>query len=137
MSKVKKIFYNPYFYYSPIIIFTLFFSSQLLKISPVKCLFGSTKEQCLFYNYDAYLIYHPFNIINLLFLLHTTLYLYYNIILKKDVVGKLVKKVYHRTTKQYCIRKKRKRLTILLFCYVTALIISYARFPIIILKILC
>ncbi len=137
MSKVKKIFYNPYFYYSPIIIFTWFFSSQILKISPIKCLLGSIEEQCLFYNYDAYLIYHFFNIINLLFLLYTTLYLYYNIILKKDVVGKLVKKVYHRTTKQYYIRKKRKRIIILLFCYLTALIISYARFPIIILKILC
>lgn len=134
MSRVKKIFYNRYFYYSPIIIFTLFFSSRLIQLSPTKCLFGSTEKQCLFHDYDVYLLYHPLNIINLLFLLYSTLYLYYNVILKKDIVGKSVRKIYHRTTKKYYLRGKRQRLRILLFCYVTALIISYARFLITLLK---
>ena len=136
VSRVEKIIYNPYFCYSPIVFFTLFFSSVLIKLSPTKCLFNSIEELCLFYKHNAYLIYHPLNIINLLFLLYNILYLYYNVILKKDIVGKSVKKIYHQTTKNYYIRRNRKRLSILLFCYVSALLISYARFSITLFKII-
>lgn len=134
VSRVEKVIYNPYLCYIPIILIALFFSAMLVQISPTKCLFGSSAQQCLFYNQDASLLYHPLNIINAIFTIYNILYVYYNVFLKKDIVGKSVKKIYTKTTRHYYIRKKRKRITILLFCYITALMLSYVRFPITLLK---
>jgi len=128
VSRVEKIIYNPYLCYVPIILVALFFSIKLIKLSPIKCLFSSSAEQCLFYNSNAYLLYHPLNIITLLFLIYNFLYLYYNVVLKKDLVGKSVKKIYCKTNNKYYIKNQRKRVTVLLFCYVTVLMISYIRF---------
>ena len=134
VSRIKKILCNPFVCYSPIFIFAWLFSNQLLKSSPTECLINSLDEPCLFFHNNIYSIYHPLNLVNLLFLIYNLLYLYYNIVLKKDVVGKSVKKVYRQTTKNYFIKTTRKRLSILLFCYVTALVISYFRFSITLLK---
>ncbi len=134
VSRIKKILCNPFVCYSPIFIFALLFSNQLLKSSPTECVTNSLDESCLFFHNNIYLIHHPLNLINLLFLIYNLLYLYYNIILKKDVVGKSVKKIYRQTKKKYYIKTTRKRISILLFCYVTALVISYFRFSIILLK---
>lgn len=132
--RIKKIVCNPIICYSPIFMFAWLFSSQLLKYSLIECLFSSTNEQCLSFQNSFYLIYHPLNLINLLFLIYNILYLYYNIILKKDVVGKSVKKIYRQTKKNYCLKTTRKRISILLFCYVTALVISYFRFSLTLFK---
>ena len=132
--RIKKIVCNPIICYSPIFIFAWFFSSQLLKYSLIECLFSSTNEKCLSFQNSFYLIYHPLNLINLLVLIYNILYLYYNIILKKDVVGRAVRKIYHQTTKNHCIKTTRKRMSILLFCYLAALVISYFRFSITLLK---
>lgn len=134
VSRIEKIIYNLYLCYLPIICIALFFSLKLIKLSPVKCLFGSSAQQCLFYNQDLNLLYHPLNIINTIFIIYNILYIYYNVFLKKDVVGRSVKKIYTKTTKYYHIRKKRKRISVLLFCYVTALMLSYFRFPITLFK---
>ena len=129
VSKLEKAIDNLYLCYAPVSIFALFISMVLIDLAPTKCLFGSLAKECLFYKLDSSLIYHPLNIINLLFIIYNLLYLYYNVILKQDVVGRAVKKIYNKAKKHYYL-KKHKKIRVLLFCYVTALTISYFRFPI-------
>ncbi len=134
VSKLEKIIYNLYLCYSPIIIIALLIVIKLIQLTPTRCLFDSLASECLFYRLDFNSIYHPLNIINLIFITYNILYLYYNIILKKDVVGRSVKKIYNRTKRKYHLQRKRQRISILLFCYVTALILSYFRFSITLVK---
>lgn len=129
VSKLEKAIDNLYLCYAPVSIFALFISIILIDLAPTKCLFGSLAKECLFYKLDSSLIYHPLNIINLIFIIYNLLYLYYNVILKQDVAGRAVKKIYGKAKKHYYLRK-RKKIRVLLFCYVTALAISYFRFPI-------
>ena len=136
VSKLEKVIYNLYFCYSPIIIIALLIVIKLIQLTPTRCLFDSLASECLFYRLDFNSIYHPLNIINLIFITYNILYLYYNIILKKDVVGRSVKKIYDRTKRKYQLKRQRKRISILLFCYVTALILSYFRFPITLVKVI-
>ena len=91
LSRVEKIIYNLYFCYIPIILFAVLLSSRLIQLTPTKCLLGSIDEACLFYQPSLDLIYHPLNLINLLFICYNVLYLYYNVILGQDIVGKTVK----------------------------------------------
>lgn len=136
VSKIEKVIYNLYFCYAPIVVIALFISIKLLLLTPVKCLIYSSANDCVFYQFNLNLVYHPINIINLIFIVYNALYIYYNVILKQDVVGRTVKRIYCKTRKIYKIRNKRKQLNILLFCYVSALILSYVRFPITLSKII-
>ena len=120
MVSIEKLIYNSYFCYSPIALFALAIGSGLMQLIPTRCLFSSLSEECL--------VYYPLNIINLIFITYNILYLYYNIILKHDTVGKSVKRIYRKTIKHYRIRKKSERIRILLFCYITSLVLSYFRF---------
>lgn len=128
LSRVEKLIYNLYFCYIPIVIFALFFSSKLIQLTPIKCLLGALVKECIFYQPSLDLIYHPLNIINLLFVSYNILYLYYNVILKQDTVGKTVKNVYQKTKAHYRLKRRRKRITVLLLCYFISLILSYFRF---------
>ncbi|MEM7762371.1 MAG: hypothetical protein AAF298_30280 [Cyanobacteria bacterium P01_A01_bin.40] len=130
LSRVEKVIYNLYFCYIPIVLFALFFSSRLIQLTPTKCLLGAVVEECLFYQPNLGLIYHPLNLINLIFISYNILYLYYNVILKQDIVGKTVKHVYQKSLTHYQLKQKRKRISVLLLCYFTSLILSYLRFPI-------
>ena len=136
VSKLEKIIYNLYFCYLPIIAIALLISIKLIELTPTKCLFDSLSSGCTFYRLDFDLIYHPINIINLLFIIYNTLYIYYNVILKQNVVGRTVRKIYFRTQKKYRIKDKRKQISILLFCYFSTLILSYFRFSITLTKII-
>lgn len=136
VSKLEKIIYNLYFCYLPIIAIALLISIKLIELTPTKCLFDSLSSECTFYRLDFDLIYHPINIINLLFIIYNTLYIYYNVILKQNVVGRTVRKIYFRTQKKYRIKDKRKQISILLFCYFSTLILSYFRFSITLTKII-
>ena len=136
VSKLEKAIYNVYCCYIPIVILALVISLKLIELTPTKCLFGSTAKECLFYRLDFNLIYHPLNIINLIFIAYNIIYIYYNVILKQNVVGKSVRKIYSKTKKKYLLKNRRKQLGILLFCYVSALILSYFRFPITLSKII-
>ncbi|MEM7590425.1 MAG: hypothetical protein AAF383_02695 [Cyanobacteria bacterium P01_A01_bin.83] len=128
LSRVEKLIYNLYFCYIPIVVFALFFSSKLIQLTPTKCLLGALVEECIFYQPNLDLIYHPLNVINLLFVSYNILYLYYNVILKQDTVGKTVKNVYHKTKAHYQLKQRRKKITVLLLCYFISLILSYFRF---------
>lgn len=130
LSRVEKLIYNLYFCYIPIALFALFLSSRLIQLTPTKCLLGSIAEECLFYRPSLDLIYHPLNLINLLFISYNILYLYYNVVLGQDVVGKTVKHVYQKTTAHYQLKPGRKRISVLLLCYITSLILSYFRFAV-------
>lgn len=135
MSKIEKVIYNPYFCYSPVAIITLYISIQLIQITPTKCLFGSLADECIFYSFELNWFYHPLNLINLIFVVYNFLYLYYNIGLKQNIVGRSVRKIYTKAKKKYYIKQRRKKISILLFCYFTALILSYFRFPLTLAKI--
>lgn len=130
VSKIEKLIYNLYFCYFPIVAIALFVSIKLVLLTPIKCLIYPSASECIFYQFNLNLIYHPINIINLIFVVYNALYIYYNVVLKQDVVGKTVKRIYCKTRKIYRIKNKRKQINILLFCYVSALILSYVRFPI-------
>ena len=136
VSRLEKAIYNVYCCYAPIVIIALIISLKLVELTPTKCLFGSTARECVFYSLDFNLIYHPLNIINLIFIAYNVLYIYYNVFLKQDVVGKSVKKIYSKTKKLYLLKNKRKQISLLLFCYASALILSYFRFPITLSKII-
>ena len=136
VSQLEKAIYNVYSCYTPIVIIALIISLKLIELTPTKCLFGSAAKECIFYSLDFNLIYHPLNIINLIFITYNVLYIYYNVILKQNVVGKSVKKIYSRTKKVYLFKNKRKQISVLLFCYVSALILSYFRFSITLSKII-
>jgi len=136
VSNLEKAIYNRYFCYVPIIAIALFISFKLFDLTPTKCLFNSSAIECVFHRLDFSLIYHPLNIVNLIFIIYNILYIYYNVILKQDVVGKSVKRIYSKTKKIYCIKNKRKQVSILVFCYVSALILSYFRFPVTLSKII-
>ena len=128
VSKLEKAIDNLYLCYAPVSIFALFISMILIDLAPTKCLFGSLAKECLFYKLDSSLIYHPLNIINLLFIIYNLLYLYYNVVLKQDVVGRAVKKIYGKVKRHYYLKGKRQKVSVLLFCYLTALALSYFRF---------
>ena len=136
VSKLEKIIYNLYFCYVPIIALALAASIKLVQITPTRCLFDSFSKQCIFYRLDFKLIYHPLNIINLILVIYTALYIYYNVVLKQDVVGKTVKRIYSKTKRIYKLKNKRKQLSILLFCYCAALLLSYFRFSVTLWKII-
>lgn len=136
VSKLEKIIYNLYFCYIPIIAIALVASVKLVQMTPTKCLFDSLSRECLFYRLDFKLIYHPLNIVNLILVIYTALYIYYNVILKQDVVGKTVKRIFSKTVKIYQLKNKRKQLSILLFCYCAALLLSYCRFSVTLWKII-
>lgn len=135
-SKLEQAIYNPYICYLPIAIIALLISTVLFQITPTKCLFKFSTDDCFFYNLDLNLMYHPLNIINFIFVIYNILYLYYNVILNQNVVGRSVKKIYTKALKKYYINQRRKKLSVLLFCYFTALILSYLRFPITLAKII-
>ena len=130
LSRLEKIIYNLYFCYIPILIFALFLSSRLIQLTPTKCLLGSMAEECLFYQPNLDLVYHPLNLVNLVFISYNVLYLYYNVILGQDIVGRTVKKVYQRTIARYRLKQRRKRISVLLLCYFSSLILSYFRFAV-------
>ena len=134
VSQLEKIIYNLYLCYAPIVIVASAIAIRLIYLSPARCLFDSLAKGCLFYKLDFNIIYHPFNIINLIFVIYNVLYIYYNVILKQNIVGKTVKKTYSNIKKSYYFKKKRKQISVLLFCYITALALSYFRFPIILAK---
>ena len=136
VSRLEKIICNLYFCYIPIMTIALFTSIKLIELTPTKCLFYSLNTECTFYRFNFNLLYHPLNIINFLFIIYNILYLYYNVILRQNVVGKTVKKIYSKTKKLYQIKNKRKQISILLFCYFAALILSYFRFIITLIKII-
>lgn len=128
LFKIEKVIYNLYLCYLPIIVTGLSVSFLLFWITPDKCLAGEISQACFFKNHNYDFIYHPLTIINLVFTIYNILYLYYNIVLKQDVVGRAVKKTYSRLRKKYYMGNKSKQLGVLLFCYITALFISYFRF---------
>ena len=130
ISKLEKAIYNLYCCYAPVVIIALLVSIKLVQLAPTKCLFDSLAQECLFYRLDLNSFYHPLNIINLFFIIYNILYIYYNVILKQNVVGRAVKNIYNKTKKYYGLERKRKKIGVLLFCYVVALILSYFRFPI-------
>jgi|GEM_PF-3394436 len=134
VSQLEKIIYNLYFCYAPVVIISLAIAIKLWYLSPTKCLFYPLIKECLFYRLDFNIIYHPLNIINLVLVIYNILYIYYNVILKQDVVGKTVKKIYGNTKRTYFFRKRRKQISVLLFCYITALTLSYVRFPLTLVK---
>ncbi len=136
VSRLEKAIYNLYFCYAPIVAIALFISVRLTLLTPIRCLLDSSANECIFYKFDFHFIYHPINIINLIFIAYNILYVYYNVVLKQDIVGRSVKRIYSKTKKIYRIKNKRKQLSILLFCYVMALILSYFRFPITLSKII-
>ena len=136
VSKLEKIIHNLYFCYLPVVAIALFTSIKLIELTPTKCLFGSLSNECTFYKLDFDLIYHPLNIINLLFIIYNTLYIYYNVILKQNIVGRTVRKIYFKTQKIYRVENKRQQISILLFCYFSTLILSYFRFSITLAKII-
>ncbi len=131
VSKLEKIIYNLYICYAPVVIIASAIAIRIFSLSPTKCLFDPLTKDCLFYTLDFNIIYHPLNIINLIFIIYNILYIYYNVIIKQDVVGKTVKKIYGDTKKSFYLRKRHKQISVLLFCYITALTLSYVRFPII------
>ena len=136
VSRLENLIYNLYFCYAPIVAIALFTSIKLVQIAPTKCLFDSVSRECVFYKLDLNLIYHPLNIINLIFIIYNILYIYYNVILRQNVVGKAVRRIYSKTRKFYQIKNKRKQISILLFCYFTALVLSYFRFSLTLVKII-
>ena len=129
-SKIEKVIYNPYLCYLPIIVTGLSVSYLLFWLTPNKCLSGYITQECFFKNSNYDFIYHPLNIINVVFTIYNILYLYYNVFLRQDAVGRAVKKIYSKLNKKYYIGSKIKQTTILLFCYITALFLSYFRFVI-------
>ncbi|GAB4543498.1 MAG: hypothetical protein Tsb0014_37160 [Pleurocapsa sp.] len=134
ISKIEKLVYNRYFCYSPVAGLALIVILKLASLSPIKCFFYWSSEQCIVIKSVFYIIYHPINIALFLFAVYNILYFYYNITLGKNIVGKSVRKIYKNTTNKYYIKSRFKKLTILLFCYSTALILSYLRFPIVLRK---
>ena len=132
ISKIEKLIYNRHLCYLPILCFTIAVSAKLIQLSPTKCLFDSMSQSCIFYQLKPTLIYHPLNLVNLIFLFYNLLYIYYNVFLKQDIVGKTVKKVYRRTQKRYSMGKH-QRLSVLMLCYALSLIISYFRFSLVLL----
>ena len=136
VSRLEKIICNLYFCYIPIIGIAFFTSIKLIELTPTKCLFDSLSSECTFYRFSFNSIYHPLNIINLLFIIYNILYIYYNVILKQNIVGRTVRKIYFKTNELYQIKNQRKQISILLFCYFAALIISYLRFLITLTKII-
>jgi hypothetical protein len=134
ISTIEKLVYNRYFCYTPVAALALIVMLKLASFSPIKCLLDWTDEQCITRKSIFYMVYHPINIIVFLFAAYNILYFYYNITLGKNIVGKSVRKIYKNTTNKYYIKSRTKRLTILLFCYWTALILSYLRFPIVLRK---
>ena len=136
VSRLEKIICNLYFCYIPIVAIALFTSIKLIELTPAKCLLYSFSSECTFYKFDFNLVYHPLSIINLLFIIYNVLYIYYNVVLKQNVVGRTVKKIYSKTNKLYQIKNKRKQISLLLFCYFAALILSYLRFLVTLTKII-
>lgn len=136
VSKLEKAINNLYFCYAPIIAIAFLISIKLTLLTPIKCLVNSSTKDCIFYSFDLNFIYHPISIINLIFIIYNVLYIYYNVILRQDIVGKTVRKIYSKTRKAYRIKSDRKKINILLFCYIFALILSYLRFPITLCKII-
>ncbi len=130
VSKLEKAINNLYFCYAPIVAIALLISIKLTLLTPIKCLLNSSAKDCIFYSFNFNFVYHPISIINLIFIIYNILYIYYNVILKQDVVGKTVRKIYSKTRKAYRIKSDRKKANILLFCYISALLLSYFRFPI-------
>ena len=126
--KIEKVIYNRYLCYLPIIIAGLLVSYLLFWLTPNKCLTEYLTQECFFENSYYDFIYHPLNIINIVFSIYNFLYLYYNVVLRQDVVGRSVKKIYGKLQKQKYVGNKAKQANILLFCYLTALLISYFRF---------
>lgn len=135
VSQLEKAINNRYCCYAPIVLIAIVISIKLIQLTPTKCLFNSVARECVFYQFDLNLIYHPLNLINLLFIVYNVLYIYYNVFLGQNVVGKSVKKIYYNTKKIYNLKQKRQKLSVLLFCYISALILSYFRFPITLSKI--
>ena len=136
LSRLEKAIYNLYFCYIPIVAIAFFVSVRLTLHTPIKCVLDSSTQDCIFYRFSFQAIYHPLTIINLIFIIYNILYVYYNVVLKQNVVGKSVKRIYSKTKKIYKIENVRKQLSILLFCYFAALILSYIRFPITLSKII-
>ena len=130
VSKLERAICNLYLCYSPIVAIAIIISFKLTLLTPAKCLFYPSVEECIFYKFNFNFLYHPIGIINLIFIIYNILYLYYNVALKQNVVGRSVKKIYSKTKKVYQIVNVRQQVSILLFCYLAALILSYLRFPI-------
>ena len=128
ISKLEKAIYSRYICYLPVVAMTLFISSWLFYFTPGKCFLNLAAQECFFSDRSYNFIYHPLNICNIIFITYSLLYLYYNIILKRHVVGRAVKKIYGKVNRQHHISNKRQKISILLFCYVTALSLSYFRF---------
>ena len=134
ISKIEKLLYNRYFCYFPIAFMAIAITFLLMRLSPLKCLIAITAEECIARSNTLYMVYHPINLVILLFAIYNLLCLYYNINLKVNMVGKSVRKIYRNTMKKYYVQNFYKKITILLFCYTTALIISYFRFPVVLKK---
>jgi len=128
LLKIEKVIYNPYLCYLPVIIIGLSVSYLLFWLTPNKCLTNYLTQECFFKNSNYDFIYHPLSIINIFFTIYNFLYLYYNVVLRKDVVGRAVKKIYGKLLKKYYMGNKVKQVITLLYCYIMALILSYFRF---------
>ena len=134
VSRIEKVIYSLYFCYLPVLIIGLGISYFLFTITPGKCFGGSITLECFVGNSSYDFIYHPINLVNLVFTVYNLLYLYYNVILNRHVVGRAVKKIYRRLQKKYYLGNKRQQISILLFCYITALCLSYFRFALTIVR---
>ena len=130
ISRLEKIIYNLYFCYLPIVIIGLLINYFLLTIVPGKCWWNSSAQECFFRNVSYDFIYHPVNIANIIVTTYNILYIYYNVILKRHVVGKAVRRIYRRLQKKYYLGSQCKQISILLFCYITASFLAYFRFAI-------
>lgn len=134
VSIIERAICNRYLCYLPVVFFTLLISIELIQLAPTRCLLWVSSQDCFFSQFEMSSIYHPLNIINLVFLAYSILYIYYNIFLNQNIVGQMVKNVYRKTKKRYPLKSKRQQISILLLCYSIALIVSYFRFTIILAK---
>ena len=128
ISKIERVIYHPLLGYTPIFLIAIILTWKLIQFSPINCMSDSWSNQCIVYENNSSLIYHPVNILILIFFSYNFLYLYYNIALRKNVVGRSVKTTYNKILNTHQIKSNSKRLSILLFCYTMALILSYTRF---------